>query len=80
MIEFGPATLFEASFRCSSELRLDMAVDCVVWQAVKTERASKQVAILVIIFLALLEGAETVRCRRSYNYYTLFPTGKYDLC
>jgi hypothetical protein len=79
-MEFGPATLFEASRRCSSDWWLELAVDWVVWQEVKTERASKQVAILVIMFLALFAGAETVLCRRSYNYYTLFPTGKHDLC
>ncbi len=80
MIEFGPAVVLEASRRCSSDWRLELAVDCVDWQAVKTERASKQVAILVIMFLALFAGAETVLCRHSYNYYTLFQTGKHDLC
>lgn len=70
--------VFCAMRRCSMDWR--PAVELVVWQAVQSVRASRQLAIFKIIVGLRLTRQKLVRCRRSYNYYTLISADKYDLC
>ena len=51
-----------------------------VWQALKSDNASRQVAILMVMFGLRFAGRISFIADGLYNYYILIPTGKYDLC
>jgi hypothetical protein len=55
-------------------------VDCVDWQALNIDKASRQVAILIIILRLRLSAVLRFIADGLYNYHIYFLIGKYDLC